>query len=162
MTRVFVLTNHKGGIGESTSATNIDFGITQVLHRAEVPNARVRLIDTDSQGHATRVTTVHNDYGAHGSLYTVLMADRQAIPYLRAQRSPLDMGGDGRYEVEQEQRRQICTNGNRHESPCEDHSSVAWRLISIPTTYAKSAESITDQMTGNASFPMVIARIRVG
>ena len=89
MTRVFVLTNHKGGIGESTSATNIDFGITQVLHRAEVPNARVRLIDTDSQGHATRVTTVHNDYGAHGSLYTVLMADRQAIPYLRAQRPPL-------------------------------------------------------------------------
>ncbi len=57
MTRVFVLTNHKGGVGKSTSATNIAFGITGVLHRAGAPNPRVLLIDTDSQGHATLVTT---------------------------------------------------------------------------------------------------------
>lgn len=35
------------------------------------------LIDTDSQGHATLVTTGRNDYGADDSLYTVLSADRQ-------------------------------------------------------------------------------------
>ena len=28
MTRVFVLTNHKGGVGKSTSATNIAYGGT--------------------------------------------------------------------------------------------------------------------------------------
>ena len=34
MTRVFVLTNHKGGVGKSTSATTIALGIAAVLRRA--------------------------------------------------------------------------------------------------------------------------------
>ncbi len=76
MTRIFVLTNHKGGVGKSTSATNIAFGIVGILRRAGVPNPRVLLIDTDSQGHASLVTTGRKDYGAENSLYTVLMADR--------------------------------------------------------------------------------------
>jgi chromosome partitioning protein len=80
MTRVFVLTNHKGGVGKTTSATNIALGITGVLRRAGAPNSRVLLIDTDSQGHATLVTTGRNDYGADDSLYTVLMAERQDAP----------------------------------------------------------------------------------
>ncbi len=80
MTRVFVFTNHKGGVGKSTSATNIALGITQILKRAHAPNGRVLLIDTDSQGHASLVTTGHRDYGADNSLYTVLMADRQNAP----------------------------------------------------------------------------------
>jgi cellulose biosynthesis protein BcsQ len=57
MTRVFVLTNHKGGVGKSSSATNIALGIAGVLRRAGAANSRVLLIDTDSQGHATLVTT---------------------------------------------------------------------------------------------------------
>src|SRR5664279_5042430 len=77
MTRVFVFTNHKGGVGKSTSATNIAFGIGALLRKAEAPNCRVLLIDTDSQAHATLVTTGRKDYGADNSLYTVLMADRQ-------------------------------------------------------------------------------------
>jgi chromosome partitioning protein len=77
MTRVFVFTNHKGGVGKSTSATNIALGISGMLCRANAPNARVLLIDTDSQGHASLVTTGKKDYGADDSLYTVLMADRQ-------------------------------------------------------------------------------------
>jgi chromosome partitioning protein len=76
MTRVFVLTNHKGGVGKSTSATNIALGITHVLRRAGAANFRVLLIDTDSQGHATLVTTGRNDFGADDSLYAVLAADR--------------------------------------------------------------------------------------
>jgi cellulose biosynthesis protein BcsQ len=36
-----------------------------------------RRIDTDSQAHATLVTTGTKDYGVDNSLYTVLMADRQ-------------------------------------------------------------------------------------
>jgi len=77
MTRVFVFTNHKGGVGKSTSATNVALGIAGVLRRAGAPNSRVLLIDTDSQGHATLVTTGRNDYSADDSLYTVLSADRQ-------------------------------------------------------------------------------------
>jgi len=77
MTRVFVLTNHKGGVGKSTSATTIALGIAALLRRAGASNSRVLLIDTDSQGHATLVTTGHKDYGVDNSLYTVLTADRQ-------------------------------------------------------------------------------------
>jgi len=77
MTRVFVFTNHKGGVGKSTSATNIAFGIAGMLKRANASNCRVLLIDTDSQGHASLVTTGRKDYGIDDSRYTVLMADRQ-------------------------------------------------------------------------------------
>jgi hypothetical protein len=76
MTRVFVLTNHKGG-GKSTSATTIALGLSAVLRRAGAANPRVFLIDTDSQGHAMLITTVQKDYSVDNSLYTVLAADRQ-------------------------------------------------------------------------------------
>ncbi|HEX2621496.1 MAG TPA: ParA family protein [Phototrophicaceae bacterium] len=84
MTRTFVLTNHKGGVGKSTSATNIAFGMAGLLRRAGAPNNRVLLIDTDSQGHATLVTTGRNDFGTDDSLYTVLMAERQSAPQVLA------------------------------------------------------------------------------
>src|SRR5450432_3388866 len=77
MTRVFVFTNHKGGVGKSTSATNIALGISSVLKSTGASNSRVLLIDTDSQAHATLVTTGRKDYGSKDSLYTVLMAERQ-------------------------------------------------------------------------------------
>ena len=77
MTRNFVFTNHKGGVAKTTSATNIAFGIVGVLRQAGASNCRVLLVDTDSQAHATLVTTDRTDYGADNSLYTVLMADRQ-------------------------------------------------------------------------------------
>ena len=80
MTRVFVFTNHKGGVGKSTSAINIALGIAGMLRRANAPKCRVLLIDTDSQGHASLVTTDKKDYGADDSLYAVLMADRQNAP----------------------------------------------------------------------------------
>jgi cellulose biosynthesis protein BcsQ len=77
MTRVFVFTNHKGGVGKSTSAANTAFGIAGMLRRAGAQNSRVLLIDTDSQAHAALITTGTKDYAADDSLYTVLMADRQ-------------------------------------------------------------------------------------
>ena len=77
MTRSLVLTNHKGGVGKSTSATNIAFGLVQLLRHIKAVNSRVLLIDTDSQGHASLVTTGRNAFGADNSLYTVLMADRK-------------------------------------------------------------------------------------
>ena len=62
---------------KSTSATNIAFGLVQLLRHIKAVNSRVLLIDTDSQGHASLVTTGRNDFGADNSLYTVLMADRK-------------------------------------------------------------------------------------
>lgn len=83
MTRSIVLTNHKGGVGKSTSATNIALGMVHVLRHVQANNTRVLLIDTDSQGHATLVTTGRQDFGTDNSLYTVLMADRkEASPVL--------------------------------------------------------------------------------
>jgi chromosome partitioning protein len=76
MKRIFALTNHKGGVGELTSSTNIGLGIASILRRVGAANSRVLLIDTDSQGHATLVTTGRNDFGAEDSLYAVLSADR--------------------------------------------------------------------------------------
>ena len=80
MTRVYVFTNHKGCVGKSTSATNVALGLTGILRQAGASNCRVLLIDTDSQAHATLVTTGRKDYGADDSLYTVLMAARQNAP----------------------------------------------------------------------------------
>ena len=80
MTRTLVLTNHKGGVGKSTSTANIAFGLVRVLRSAGAPNPRVLLVNTDSQGHATLVTTGSKDYGTHDSLYTVLTADRKDAP----------------------------------------------------------------------------------
>jgi chromosome partitioning protein len=76
MTRIFVLTNHKGGVGKTTSATNLAIGMVQVLRHLKAPNARVLLIDTDSQAHATLVTTGRNTFSTDDSLYGVLMSDR--------------------------------------------------------------------------------------
>jgi chromosome partitioning protein len=84
MTRILTLTNHKGGVGKSTSATNIALGLTRVLRKMGAPNNRVLLVDTDSQGHATLVTTGRNDFGTEDSLYRVLMADRQQAPQVMA------------------------------------------------------------------------------
>ena len=84
MTRVFVLTNNKGGCGKTTSAANIALGLSGVLRKMGALNHRVLLVDTDSQCHATLVTTGRNDFGQDDSLYTVLMAPRDQAPAVMA------------------------------------------------------------------------------
>jgi chromosome partitioning protein len=84
MTRIYALTNHKGGVDKSTSATNIALGIVGILRNAGALNPRVLLVDTDSQAHATLVTTGRNDYGTDDNLYSVLMADRQSASQVLA------------------------------------------------------------------------------
>jgi chromosome partitioning protein len=76
MGRIYVVTNNKGGLGKSTSATNIALGLTVMLRNAGATNCRVLLVDTDSQAHATLVTTGRRDYSADDSLYAVVTADR--------------------------------------------------------------------------------------
>ncbi|NUQ05484.1 MAG: ParA family protein, partial [Anaerolineae bacterium] len=62
---------------KSTSATNIAIGLVAALRHYGAAHPRVLLIDTDSQGHASLVTTGRRDFGADNSLYTVLMAERK-------------------------------------------------------------------------------------
>jgi cellulose biosynthesis protein BcsQ len=62
MTRVFVFTNHKGGVGKTTSAINTAMGIVAILQRTSAPNSCVLLIDIDSQTHATLLTTNSMEY----------------------------------------------------------------------------------------------------
>lgn len=80
MPRSIILTNHKGGVGKSTSAANIAIGIVTMLKHFGAPNSWVLLIDTDSQAHASLITTGRHDFGVEDSLYTVLMADRKNAP----------------------------------------------------------------------------------
>ena len=75
MTPVFVLTNYKGGVGKSTSATTLAHVFLAILEKGGITNPRVLLIDTDSQGHSTLLTTRRKNYDKEDSLYTVLTAD---------------------------------------------------------------------------------------
>jgi len=72
------MTNHKGGVGKSTTATNVAFGLARLLKQAGVERHNVLLIDTDSQSHATLMTTGRHDFGREDSLYTVITAERKA------------------------------------------------------------------------------------
>ena len=78
-TPVFVFTNNKGGVGKSTSATNVAFGLVQTLRYSGISDPRVLLVDTDGQAQATLLTTGRKDFGERDSLHTVLMADRQEV-----------------------------------------------------------------------------------
>ncbi len=77
MTHIFVITNHKGGTAKTTTATNVAFGLVQMLRQAGVERHQVLLIDTDSQSHATLMTTGRRDFGRDDSLYTVIAAERK-------------------------------------------------------------------------------------
>jgi chromosome partitioning protein len=78
MTHVFVMTSHKGGVGKTTTATNVAFGLVQMLRQAGAERHSVLLIDTDSQSHATLMTTGRKNFGRDDSLYTVITAERKA------------------------------------------------------------------------------------
>jgi Mrp family chromosome partitioning ATPase len=43
MTRIFVMTNPNGGVGKSTTATNVAFGLAQMLWQANVDRHNVPL-----------------------------------------------------------------------------------------------------------------------
>ena len=78
-TPIFVFTNNKGGVGKSTSAANVAFGITRTLRHMGVPTPRVLLVDTDGQAHATLITTGRKDFDEKNSLHAVLMADEREL-----------------------------------------------------------------------------------
>lgn len=67
------LTNNKGGVGKTTTAVTLAHGLTILLRHNNLPH-RVLLIDTDSQAHATLLTTGRRDWDRPESLGEVLLA----------------------------------------------------------------------------------------
>jgi chromosome partitioning protein len=76
-TPTVVLTNNKGGVGKTTTTVNLAYGLCQSLKQADAANARVLIVDTDSQAHATLTATGTKAYTRHNSLCAVLGADRK-------------------------------------------------------------------------------------
>jgi hypothetical protein len=73
------------GVCKSTFATNTAFGIAGMPRRAGAPNARVLLIDTDSQAHATLLMTGSKDYGWEPAI----VGDRNNFTRMISAKDPL-------------------------------------------------------------------------
>lgn len=71
--RSICLTNNKGGVGKTTTAVSLAHGLVILLRHNDRPH-RVLLIDTDSQAHATLLTTGHREWDRDRSLGEVLLA----------------------------------------------------------------------------------------
>lgn len=71
--RSICLTNNKGGVGKTTTAVSLAHGLVILLRHNNMPH-RVLLIDTDSQAHATLLTTGRRDWDRSESLGEVLLA----------------------------------------------------------------------------------------
>ncbi|MCC7223826.1 MAG: ParA family protein [Chitinophagales bacterium] len=70
MSKVISLSNHKGGVGKTTSTVNISVGLSRMLHK------RVLVIDMDPQANLTQSLGVegnpqHNIYGALTGSYAL-------------------------------------------------------------------------------------------
>lgn len=57
MATVLTLGNNKGGVGKSTSATEIAHGLVLMMRASNFSNCKVLLVDTDSQAHSTMLLT---------------------------------------------------------------------------------------------------------
>ncbi len=71
--RSICLTNNKGGVGKTTSAVTLAHGLVILLRHNNLPH-RVLLVDTDSQAHATLLTTRRREWDRNESLGEVLLA----------------------------------------------------------------------------------------
>lgn len=71
--RSICLTNNKGGVGKTTTAVSLAHGLVILLRHNNLPH-RVLLVDTDSQAHATLLTTGHREWDRAASLGEVLLS----------------------------------------------------------------------------------------
>lgn len=67
------LTNNKGGVGKTTTAVTLAHGLVILLRHNNLPH-RVLLVDTDSQAHATLLTTRRREWDRTESLGEVLLS----------------------------------------------------------------------------------------
>ncbi len=67
------LTNNKGGVGKTTTAVSLAHGLVLLLRHNHLPH-RVLLVDTDSQAHATLLTTGRREWERAESLGEVLVS----------------------------------------------------------------------------------------
>lgn len=71
--RSICLTNNKGGVGKTTTAVSLAHGLVILLRHNQMPH-RVLLVDTDSQAHATLLTTGQREWDRAESLGEVLLS----------------------------------------------------------------------------------------
>jgi chromosome partitioning protein len=71
--RSICLTNNKGGVGKTTTAVTLAHGLVILLRHNNMPH-RVLLVDTDSQAHATLLTTGRREWDRSESLGEALLA----------------------------------------------------------------------------------------
>src|SRR4051812_904790 len=76
--QVIALANHKGGVGKSTTATNLAAGLARAGHRT-------LLVDADAQGHAA-YWFADEDEQPNGDLYTVIKEGMPAAEAITATR----------------------------------------------------------------------------
>lgn len=68
--KVFSIANQKGGVGKTTTAINLAYGLAEL-------GKRVVLIDMDPQGNATSALGL--DYKEGGSVYGLLVTQQQML-----------------------------------------------------------------------------------
>lgn len=83
MTRIFAITNQKGGVGKTTTAVNLAASLAAAKRR-------VLLVDMDAQGNATMGSGIDKREIEH-SAYDVLMGQAQAVDVILHTESGFDL-----------------------------------------------------------------------
>lgn len=78
MGHVITMTNRKGGVGKTTSATVVGHGMAVVMRNSGFNNSRVLVVDCDSQAHSTLLLTGEKHHDVDRTLYGVLNEYRQS------------------------------------------------------------------------------------
>ena len=92
MAQKITLSNRKGGVGKTTTTVHFAYGLAEQLDRP------VLLVDTDSQGHSSHLTTGIADHGPDHSLAGVLRATARDQPGVLLE-SIVASRGDARVHV---------------------------------------------------------------
>lgn len=73
---IVTFANNKGGSAKTTTTTTVAHGTTLILENMKAANAKVLVVDTDSQAHSTLLMTGRKDYADEETLIGALHTQR--------------------------------------------------------------------------------------
>lgn len=73
---IVTFANNKGGSAKTTTTTTVAHGSTLILENMKAANAKVLVVDTDSQAHSTLLMTGRKDYADEETLIGALHTQR--------------------------------------------------------------------------------------